>query len=85
MPGGKYHFEIAVILRNSYLISSILSCSETWYGVTQAEIKILEHLDESWMRQLFECSQSVPVEMFYLELSVLPVRFIIQIRRTLYL
>ena len=27
VPGGRFHFEIAIILRNSYIISSILSCS----------------------------------------------------------
>ena len=32
-PGGKYLFELAVIMRNAILISSILSCSEVWYGV----------------------------------------------------
>ena len=26
IPGGKYHFELAVILRNAYLISSMLLC-----------------------------------------------------------
>ena len=30
MPVGRYHFEIAIILRNAYLISSMLSNSEIW-------------------------------------------------------
>ena len=34
-PGGKYHFELAVIMRNAILISSMLSCSEVWYSVTK--------------------------------------------------
>ena len=34
-PGGKYHFELAVIMRNAILISSKLSCSEVWYSVTK--------------------------------------------------
>ena len=46
MPGGQFHFEIAIIYRNSYLISSMLSSSEVWYGITQAEIEQLEQVDE---------------------------------------
>ena len=56
MPGGEYHFEIAVILRNSLLISSILTNSEVWYGVTQADTEQLEQIGEMWLRNLFECS-----------------------------
>ena len=37
MPGGQRHFELAVIFRNSYLISSMLSCSEVWYDITEWE------------------------------------------------
>ena len=29
-PGGKYHFEIAVLIRNACLISSLISSSEMW-------------------------------------------------------
>ena len=56
MPGGEYHFEIAIILRNALLISSILTNSEVWYGVTQADTEQLEQVDEMWMQSLFECS-----------------------------
>ena len=33
-PGGKYHFELAVLMRNAILISSMLSCSEIWYNIS---------------------------------------------------
>ena len=42
IPGGQFHFHIAVILRSSLLISSILSNSEVWYGLTKEEAKQLE-------------------------------------------
>ena len=85
MPGGKFHFQIAIILRNSILLSSILSSSEVWYGITQQEYEQLEQVDEMLMRNLMKCSSSVPKDLLYLELSVLPIRFIIQTRRLLYL
>ena len=53
MPGGHFHFEIAIILRNALLISSVLSNSEVWYGLTICDIGLLEQLDEMWMHSLF--------------------------------
>ena len=84
MPGGKYHFVIAKIFRNSYSLSSILSSSEVWYGTIQAELDKLEQVDEMWIRELMDCSSSVPKDLLYLELSILPIRYVIQIRRFLY-
>ena len=85
MPGGIFHFSIAIIYRNSYLISSILSSSEVWYGVTKAEIEQLEQVDEMLIRELMKCSSSVAKDLLYLELGILPIRFIIKTRRILYL
>ena len=85
MPGGKYHFEIAIILRNAYLISSILSNSEVWYGLTQSNYEQLEQTDEMWMRDLFSCSSSVSKDLLYLELGLVQIRHIIEMRRLLYL
>ena len=80
MPGGRFHFRIAIILRNAYIISSILSSSEVWYGVTIAEIEQLEQIDEMWVRDLMECSSSVPKDLLYLEKGITPIQFIIQTR-----
>ena len=84
-PGGKYHFEIAVILRNAFLISSMISSSEVWYNITENEYRQLERTDETLIREIFNCSSQVTHEMLYLELGVLPIRFLIKMRRILYL
>ena len=39
---GKFHFEAANILRNSLLLSSLISNSESWYNVTLNDITKLE-------------------------------------------
>ena len=85
MPSGQFCFEIAIICRNSYLIYSMLSSSEVWYGVTQAEIEQLEQVDEMWMRNLMNYSSTVPKDLLYLGLAVLPIRFILLTRRLLYI
>ena len=84
-PGGKYHFELAVIMRNAILISSILSCSETWYNITEVEYRKLEQTDEILMKKIFNCSSQITHEVLYLELGLMPARFIILLRKLMYL
>ena len=36
---GQYHFEIAVLLRNSMLINGTLTNAEVWYNFTHHEIQ----------------------------------------------
>ena len=84
VPGGRFHFEIGVILRNAYLISSMLSCSEAWYNVTESELRKLEQIDEKLMCKILDCSSQVTHEMLYLELGLLPIRFMIKLRRLTY-
>ena len=78
---GKYFFEVAIIWRNTYLISSLLTNAEAWYSLTQADVDILESVDESLLRRILEAPISTPIEMLYLELGVIPIRFIIKERR----
>ena len=59
MPAGMFHFEVAIILRNAYLISSILSSSEIWYDMKQHEYDQLEYVDQILIKNLFNCSNSV--------------------------
>ena len=78
---GKHFFKVAIILRNSHLVSSLLTNSEAWYNVTQADTDMLEGVDEMLLRRVLECPMSTPKEMLYLELGVLPLRYIIKMRR----
>ena len=76
---------MAVILRNSLLISSILASSEVWYGVTLSDIAKLEQVDEMLWINILECSSSIPRELLYLELGILRIRDIIITRRLMFL
>ena len=84
-PGGKYHFELAVLMRNAILISSILSCSEIWYNISEWEYRKLEQTDEMLMKEILKCSSQIQLEVLYLELGLMPIRFIILLRRVMYL
>ena len=52
IPFGKYFFEIAIMLRNSLLVSSLLCNSEAWYNVTNAEYDYLETIDNTFLRKI---------------------------------
>ena len=82
---GPFFFECAVILRNSLLISSVLTNSEAWYGLTKIDVETLESVDEQLLRRIFEVPFSCPKEMIYLETGCLPISSIIFTRRILFL
>ena len=78
---GDYHFEAANILRNSLLLSTLLSNSETWYNLTKKEISELESVDEMSLRNVLSAHSKTPTETLYLESGNIPVRFILMSRR----
>ena len=49
---GMYFYESGNILRNSLLLSSLLSNSESWYNVTLQQVEMLEKVDEYYLRKM---------------------------------
>ena len=78
---GKHYFEVAMVLRNALLISSLLTNAEAWYNLSNTEIEELEKVDESLLRSVLKCPVSTPKEMLYLELGASPIRNTIRSRR----
>ena len=54
IPFGQFYFEVALILRNSLLVSSMLCNSETWYNITKAELDLLETVDVQLLRSILK-------------------------------
>ena len=81
IPFGKLYFTVAIILRNSLLVSSILCNSEAWFNITKKELDLIETVDLMFLRNLLGAPKSVPKEILFLELGVLPLREIIMQRR----
>ena len=69
IPFGKYYFEVAIILRNSLFVSSVLCNSEAWYNITNAELEYLETADLLLLRKILNAPKSTPREMLFLELG----------------
>ena len=85
IPFGKFYYEVAVILRDSLLVSSMLCNSEAWYNITNAELELLETIDLQFLRRILKAHKTTPKEMLFLELGCVPFRELIQKRRILFL
>ena len=82
---GKYHFEVALILRSSLLLSSILLNSEAWVNLSHNNIRSLEQIDETLLSRILECEPNTSNAMKYLELGLYPIRFELMKRNILFL
>ena len=82
---GPHVFEVSLLFRKSFLINSILTNSESWYGIKNEELELLEQVDEMLLRKILEVGKSCPKEMLYLETGSWPIRFIIMSRRLMFL
>ena len=78
---GQYYFEAGNLLRNSLLLSTMLSNSEAWYNLTNKEISDLETVDEVLLRKILSAHSKTPLELLYLETGNIPIRFILKARR----
>ena len=82
---GEFYYEMAVVLRESIFLSSILLNSETWMDLNSTDIEELECIDRLLLRKILNTPVSTPIPALYLELGVVPIRFKIQARRLMYL
>ena len=85
IPLGKHRLEIGLQLRQAMYINGVLFNSEAWHGVSKNDIEALEKIDQILLRFLLGSHAKAPVEMLYLESGVIPLRFIVSTRRTIYL
>ena len=71
--------------QSKQLVSKLVYNSEVWYNVSDDQLSKLEQIDEMWFRKLFSLAKSAPKEGLYMECGKMPIRFIVMMRRILYL
>ena len=59
---GEYYFQIALILRESMLINSMLSSCDIWYGLKKADVEKLESVDNLFLSKLLQSKVTTPYE-----------------------
>ena len=82
---GKHFFEVAMVLRSSLFLSSILLNSEAWVNLSDTDIRNLERLDEMLLAKVLETDANTSNTFKYLELGIYPIRFKIMKRKLIFL
>jgi hypothetical protein len=82
---GKYFFEVAMVLRSSLLLSSLLLNSEAWVNLSDKDIRGLEKTDEILLSKILESESNTSNTFKYLELGIFPLRFEIMKRKLIFL
>ena len=67
------------------LVNGILCSGDVWYYVTEKNLRTLEQVDESLLRQILNAHSKTPLEALYLELGCQPIRFNLMTRRVNFL
>ena len=82
---GKYYFEIAMVLRQSLFLSSLLLNSEAWVNYSENDVRMLEQCDEILLTKILDCDGNTSNALKYLDLGILPVRHEIMVRKLSFL
>ena len=82
---GHSYFEIALIMKESMLVSKLLSNSEIWYNITKDQYTKLERIDEMFMRRIYNVPISTPKESLYIESGCIPLKYLVKMRRCMFL
>ena len=70
---------------NMMIRSSILYASDMYYHLKETELRQLERIEESYLRQVLNTTKGCPINQLYLSVGHYPARFEIQKMRLLYL
>ena len=82
---GSYMYQKAVVLRDSMLVGTLLTCCEAWYNITEVELGHIEQVDKSLWCNLLEVAKTVPYDLICLDMGLEPLRYVIMKRRLIYL
>ena len=82
---NQYFFECGLIFLNVILRSTILYAAETYYNIKENELRMLERIEEQFLRKLLKTGRGCPVSQLYLETGHIPARFAVMKLRCLFL
>ena len=80
-----YYFECGMIYFNVILRGSILYASETYYNLTEKNLRNIERIEEIFLRKILKTTKGCPISQLYLETGQWPARFQIKKLRMLFL
>ena len=81
----NYYFEWSMIFMNVLLRGIILYDSETYYNLSETQLRSIDRIEETYMRKILKTKRSCPTVQMYLELGQWQARFEVQKSRLLFL
>ena len=84
-PLGRWRIKAGLQLRKALLVNGTLFNSEAWHGISKSQIEAFEKVDEALLRGLVGWHSKAPIPALYMETAQIPLRYILTIRRILYL
>ena len=82
---GKYTIESGIIYFKSLLRGSILYATESMINLKDSDVKLMEQAEEATLRDLVKTEHSAPRHLLYLELGVIPARYVIKQQKIMHL
>ena len=84
-PFGNKKIQVGLMLREAMFLNGVLHSSESWHGITSAQIEQIETVDHQLMKTILSAHCKTPTEFLYLETRALPIKSVIASRRLNYL
>ena len=81
----KYTVESGIVYFKSLLRGSMLFATEVMLNLSVKDVKLIEKSEEATLRDLVKTQCSAPRHILYLELGIVPARFVIKQRKVMYL
>ena len=82
---GKHTIESCIVYFKSVLKGSILYATEAMVNFKENEIKLIKKTEEATLQDLFKTDFSAPRHLLYLELGIIPARFVIKLGKVMHL
>ena len=73
--------ENGLVYLNSLLRSSILYAAETYYNLTERNLRMIEMIEEECLKKILDTKKTCTTSLLYLETGQLPARFHIQVMK----
>ena len=61
----EYYFECSIVMMNVMIRSSILYASDMYYQLKETELRQLERIEESYLRQVLKTTKECPIKQLY--------------------
>ena len=81
---GPHFFEIALLLRRTILVSSVIHNSSVWNALSPKELSELNKIDQTFFTRLCKLPQTATFISFFLEFGEMELIMYIKTRRIMY-